>query len=100
MRYWPMITKAAPKIVPTSQGWSGLGLLPNQPAAEASQKSVKPPQRRLKGTKPQSEEWKMTDGLGMPAQKMRSPGINSDWSFMEAWGSMVGMWNGRALLEM
>jgi hypothetical protein len=33
----------------------------------------------------------MTDGLGMPAQSMCSPGIISDWSFMEAWGSMEDM---------
>src|SRR5271168_4337612 len=89
MKYCPMTTNAAPKSIPNPHGCPEF--FPHHPATPASQKIAKPPQSKLNGTRAQSVEWKMTEGLGMPAQRMLSPDISSGWSFMEACGSMKGI---------
>jgi hypothetical protein len=79
MKYWPIKTNGTPQIMPKVQTPLGSSLWPHHPATPASQKIAKPPQRRLKGTVYQSAEWKITEGFGIPDQKMLSPDISSGW---------------------
>src|SRR5215472_11202964 len=76
-------------------GGDALGLCPHRPSAPASQKIAKPPHSRLDGIMYQSFEWKMTDGLGRPAQSKLSPETSSDWSLTDASGSIGPMSSSR-----